>query len=89
MVGACHDIFRKIKEMSSVLEFGRFTSGVPCLTTLLHYREKKKQCSNVVSEEVSLVKFPNSRTQVIFFTFFHDVNRLKVKTFLCFFNFSQ
>ena len=75
MVGACHDIFRKIKEMSSVLEFGRFTSGVSWLT-------------NVIREEVSLVKFPNSRTQVIFFTFFHDVNRLKVKTFLCFFNFS-
>ena len=67
--------------MSSVLEFGRFTSGVPCLTTLLHYREKKKQCSNVVSEEVSLVIFPNSSTQVIFFTFFHDVNRLKVMIF--------
>ena len=81
MVGACHDIFRKIKKMSSVLEFGRFTSSVPWLTTLLHYREKKKQCSNVVREEVPLVKFPNSRTQVIFFTFFHDVNRLKVMIF--------
>ena len=89
MVGGWHHIFRKIKKMSSVLEFRRFTSGVSCLTTLLHYREKKKQCSNVVREEVPLVKFPNSRTQVIFFTFFHDVNRLKVKTFLCFFNFSQ
>ena len=81
MVGGWHHIFRKIKKMNSVLEFRRFTSGVPCLTTLLHYREKKKQCSNVVSEEVSLVKFPNSRTQVIFFTFFHDVNRLKVMIF--------
>ena len=70
MVGACHDIFRKIKKMSSVLEFGRFTSSVPWLTTLLHHREKKKQCSNVVSEEVPQVEFPNSRTQVIFLLFF-------------------
>ena len=66
MVGACHDIFRKIKEMSSVLEFGRFTSSVPWLTTLLHYREKKKQCSNVVREEIPLVIFLYSRTPFIF-----------------------
>ena len=52
------------------------------ITTLLHYSEKKKQCSNVVREEVPLVKFPNSRTQVIFFILFHDVNRLKVMVIL-------
>ena len=69
MVGACHDIFRKIKKMSSVLEFGRFTSSVPWLTTLLHYREKKKQCSNVAREETPLVNLLNSRTLLISFIF--------------------
>ena len=54
---------------------------------LLHYYIASFFHGNVVSEEVPLVKFPNSRTQVIFFTFFHDVNRLKVKTFLCFLTF--
>ena len=46
MVGGWHDIFIKIKEMSSVLEFGSFTSDVRGVTTLLHYSEEKK--GNVV-----------------------------------------
>ena len=62
--------------MTCVLEFGNLTSGTSSRTTLLLYREKKKQCSNVVREEVPLVKFPNSRTQVIF--------RLKSDDFLGF-----
>ena len=52
--------------MTDVLEFGSLLVYDPSLTTLLHYGEKKKQCSNVVREEIPLVIFLYSRTPFIF-----------------------